>query len=591
MPTIAVDKEDLYDRLGRSYTTEEFDELCFEFGIELDEDTTDEAEATGTRPQLKIEIPANRYDMLCVEGISRALNVFLERAKAPKYKLVTPERMVKVYVDPKTEQVRPYIAGAILRGVKFTPRRYESFIALQDKLHSNICRNRSLAAIGTHDMAKFKGDIYYKAVEPKDIYFKPLNQAKAMDGVELVEFYEKDKNIGKFLHLITFSPVYPLFTDEEGKVLSLPPIINSDLTKITLDTTDVFIDLSSTDKTKLEIVVNQIVAMFAEYAAEPFTIEPVEIISEHNGQSRICPSIASREATAEVDYINSCLGLKLSPAEIAHLLQRMCLEAEPSSSDANILNVRVPITRPDILHQCDIMEDAGIAYGFNNLQKTFPADSYTIAEALPVNKVSDIFRRETAMATWSEVMPLALCSHDENFAFLNRKDDGQTAVVLANPKTQEYQVVRTSLLPGILKTIKENRDHSLPVKVFEVSDVALKDTSLERQSYNQRRFAAVYAGKTSGFEIVQGLLDRLMKMLRVPWFEDSSKKGRGYWISELTNDGTYFPGRGATVYLRKSEDSEPIVIGTLGVLHPDVLANFEIPYVASSIELNVEVFL
>ena len=76
MPTIPVDKEDLFKLLGRSYTTEEFDELCFQFGIELDEDTTEDVKGTDERPQLKIEVPANRYDMLCIEGIAQALNEF-----------------------------------------------------------------------------------------------------------------------------------------------------------------------------------------------------------------------------------------------------------------------------------------------------------------------------------------------------------------------------------------------------------------------------------------------------------------------------------------------------------------------------------
>lgn len=67
MPTIPCDKADLYELLGREYTTEEFDELCFDFGLELDEDTTNDC-AEGERPQLKIEIPANRYDMLCIEA-------------------------------------------------------------------------------------------------------------------------------------------------------------------------------------------------------------------------------------------------------------------------------------------------------------------------------------------------------------------------------------------------------------------------------------------------------------------------------------------------------------------------------------------
>ncbi|KAF4535955.1 Phenylalanyl-tRNA beta subunit protein [Lasiodiplodia theobromae] len=65
MPTISVDKAELFKALGKEYTTEEFDELCFEFGIELDEDTTNSkrpiVDGVEEPPQLKIEIPANRH--------------------------------------------------------------------------------------------------------------------------------------------------------------------------------------------------------------------------------------------------------------------------------------------------------------------------------------------------------------------------------------------------------------------------------------------------------------------------------------------------------------------------------------------------
>ena len=118
------------------------------------------------------------------------------------------------------------------------------------------------------------------------------------------------------------------------------------------------------------------------------------------------------------------------------------------------------------------------------------------------------------MAGWTEVLPLILCSHDENFGWLNRKDDGNTAVKLANPKTMEFQVVRTSLLPGLLKTIRENKTHTVPMKIFEVSDVAFKDLSLERKSRNERHFSAAWYGRSSGFEVVHGLLDRVMAMLK-----------------------------------------------------------------------------
>ncbi|KAK9448247.1 uncharacterized protein V1518DRAFT_418445 [Limtongia smithiae] len=596
MPTIAVDKDDLYEALGRKYTTEEFDELCFEFGIELDEDTSQSelpiVNGVQERAQLKIEIPANRYDMLCFEGIARALNIFLGREKLPNYRLVAPENPIQMIVKPETLKIRQYISCAILRNIKFTPRRYESFIGLQDKLHSNLCRNRTLVSMGTHDLDTIEAPFTYEALPPEEIVFVPLNQTKTLNGKELMEFYDNDKHLGRFLHIIRDAPVYPVVFDAQRRVCSLPPIINSERSKITLDTTNVLIEVTATDKTKVEIVVNQLVAMFSEYCAEPFTIEPVEIVSPHNGESRTTPDITPRDTTAEVSYINGCCGFEQTAEQLVALLSRMSLSAAVSKIDANILDVSVPCTRPDILHQCDIMEDAGIAYGFNNLQRTFPGKSGTIGDPFVLNKVSDIVRREIAMAGWTEVLPLILCSHDENFKFLRRVDDGMTAVKLANPKTLEYQVVRTTLLAGILKTIRENRDHSLPMKVFEVSDVAFKDESLESKSFNERHWAAVFVGKTSGFEIVHGLLDRVMKMLRVTPIMESSTGVPGYFIKQADDD-TFFPGRAASVYYRTKQNPDVTVkLGAFGILHPEVLEHFEIPgVVASALEINIQYFV
>lgn len=221
----------------------------------------------------------------------------------------------------------------------------------------------------------------------------------------------------------------------------------------------------------------------------------------------------------------------------------MSYSANPSSASSDLIDIHIPPTRADVLHQCDIMEDVAIAYGFNRLPRSFPSKSGTVAQPLMINKLSDIVRLEAAMAGWSEVMPLVLCSHDENFAHLNRVDDGNTAVKLANPKTAEYQVVRTTLLPGLLKTIRENKHHSVPIKIFEVGDVAFKDLALERKSRNERHFAAAWYGKSSGFEVVHGLMDRVMLMLKSAFLTgEEGLQGQGaidsaYWIDEV--DGMY----------------------------------------------------
>lgn len=125
------------------------------------------------------------------------------------------------------------------------------------------------------------------------------------------------------------------------------------------------------------------------------------------------------------------------------------------------------------------------------------------------------------------------CSHEENFEFLNHEDDGATAVKIANPKSLEFQVVRTSLIPGLLKTVRENRSHPLPIKIFETSDIVFKDLSRERQARNVRHAAAVWCNKSAGFEVVHGMLDRAMKMLEVPKIgSEHFKAETGYYIEE-----------------------------------------------------------
>ncbi|KAF2455943.1 phenylalanyl-tRNA synthetase beta chain [Lineolata rhizophorae] len=598
MPTISVDKAELFNALGREFTTEEFDELCFEFGIELDEDTTDSkhpiVDGVEEPPQLKIEIPANRYDMLCFEGIAMNLNVFLSRNTLPNFRVVAPANgeLESITVKPETTQIRPLISGAILRNIKLNKTRYDSLIALQDKLHQNLARQRTLVAIGTHDLDTLKGPFTYEALPPEQIEFVPLNQEKKMNAKEMMEFYEKDRNLGRYLHIIRDSPVYPVIYDSNRVVCSMPPIINGNHSKITVDTKNIFIEITATDATKVEIVNHILVAMFSQYCDEPFTVEPVKIVSPHNHQSREVPDMTPREMQAEISYLNDVCGLKLSPEDICKLLTRMCYYAAPSKADANTLDIAVPVTRADVLHQADVMEDVAIAYGFNRLPRYYPSKTAAVAAPLPINKLADIVRAEGAMAGWSEVMPLILCSHDENFAWLNRADDGATAVKLANPKTAEYQVVRTSLLPGLLKTIRENKSHSVPIKVFEVSDVVFKDLRLERKARNERHFAAAWYAKTSGFEVVHGLLDRVMLMLKSAFItrEDGieNEKIEGYWIEEL-NDPTYFGGHAASINLKLGGKHH--VIGSFGILHPTVLKRYELPYPVSALEINLEVFL
>ena len=603
MPTVSVDKELLFRGLGSHYTAEEFDELCFQFGIELDEDTTEQVAGTDERPALKIDIPANRYDLLCFEGILRALRIFLGKMNPPVYHLTQPAQMITMHVADDTRRIRPYFAGAVLRNVRFTPESYASFIDLQDKLHQNLARRRTLVSMGTHDLDTIEAPFSYEALPPKQIRFAPLNRTEEYDAEQLMQLYEGDRHLGRYLHIIRDSPVYPVIYDQQRRVMSMPPIINSNHSKITLETRNVFLDVTALDQTKLVIVTNILVAMFSEYCAEPFTVEPVRVVYP-DGKEVVTPNLQPRRTSVRVSYVNRCTGLDLRSAEVVTLLERMGHIAAPITAD--LVQVDVPVTRPDVLHECDLMEDVAVAHGFDNLPRSFPATS-TVAAPLPINKLSDIVRRECAFAGWVETLPLILCSHDENFAWMRRADDGSTAIKLENPKTAEYQVVRTSLIPGLLKTVRENKKHALPMRVFEVSDVAFKDANeRQRMARNERHLAAVYCNKTASFEVVHGLLDKMMLMLGIPRVS-RTQDTPGYYIEEA-QDPSFFPGRAASVFLRRTSPKggaletlkhtfesalgvADVRLGTLGVLHPEVIGHFEIPYPCSSLELNLEPLL
>lgn len=299
----------------------------------------------------KIDIPANRYDMLCLEGIARALNIFSGRLSAPEYRTadVAGQKLQRMVVKPETALVRPFVVCATLRGVRFDATRYNSFIDLQDKLHQNLCRQRTLVAIGTHDLATVQGPFTYEALPPEDIRFVPLKQTREFHARELLEFYAaNDQKLKRFVPIIKDSVVYPVILDANRTVLSLPPVINGAHSAISLDTRDVFIECTATDLTKARIVLNTVCAMFAEYCEVPFVVEPVEVIDAF-GERQVYPDLSARSMEVSVDYVNSCTGLALTAAEMAPLLEKMQLQASPSPDGSGLL-VEVPITRSDVLH-------------------------------------------------------------------------------------------------------------------------------------------------------------------------------------------------------------------------------------------------
>lgn len=286
------------------------------------------------------------------------------------------------------------------------------------------------------------------------------------------------------------------------------------------------------------------------------------------------------------DYINKSVGISESAEDIAEILERMCLFAKPTEGGKSI-DVEVPAIRADILHACDIMEDVAIAYGYDRiLAEAKPPATLSIATQQPLEKMKHLLRTEMALAGYTEMLTFSLCSRDEAFGFCRRPDDGKMGVTIANPQTKEFQVCRPSLLPGTLKTLNHSRSQPLPIKLFECTDVVLKDPSHRLGCRNERHLCAVcvpsVSSESSGFESIHGLFEYVMQMLGE--HPRSDTRPGGFYIEECSDDGAFYPGRQAACFAKGSR------IGSFGILHPLCLKSFELPFPCSYLEINVELW-
>jgi phenylalanyl-tRNA synthetase beta chain len=674
MPTLAVSKTFLFNLLGRAACTqEEFDNLCFEFGVELDEVTSereifrrehaallkDPAQKKQIEAQMaqisadelyKIDTPANRYDLLSAEGMAIALRVFTGTLPVPRYRVLPPT--LTMTVKKTTRNIRDFVICAVLRNITFTDESYNSFIDFQEKLHGGLARKRTLCSVGTHDLDKVKGPNFtYECVAKADIKFSPLNQkGRVLDcaGDGLQKFYNPvtERHISKYVPLIAHLDKYPIVFDADRTIMSLPPIINSDASRIEKSTTNVFIECTAPEYHKASSLVNQMVTAFSYYCQEQFTIEAVNVKYEDptalietkrmlhtaaidaakfrgddvevarlekqgqtaaNTDTDVTPNLETRVMNIDVPTMNSRVGINVDAKRCAELLGKMMLHS--TAVDEKTVQVQIPANRSDILHPCDLVEDCAIAYGYDNITyQEVPTRS--AGTQTPMNKLAHLLRLEVAAAGYTEMLTFSLCSRDEAFKFLRREDRG-TAVVIANPQTVEFQVCRPSLLPGTLKTFQHNKSQALPLKLFEVSEVVVKDAATRTGARNERHFAALHAQpESSSFEDIQGLCEYVLRKIGVEQrtFDrtdaDMIKDGHSAWYSFRPFDDekdAYFPGRAMEVLLTtvadaKSGRTATERVGALGVLHPKVLrsklldptSTIDMPVPCSYTELSLE---
>ena len=256
--------------------------------------------------------------------------------------------------------------------------------------------------------------------------------------------------------------------------------------------------------------------------------------------------------------------------------KKMGLKLLDSSDKAAKVKYEVSCIRPDIMHGCDIAEEIGIGYGFNNIPAQYPK-SNTVGSFIPINKFTDLVRHELAQAGYIECLTCALLSNKENYSFMREDVNFEECIQLSNPKTLEYEQVRTSLIPCLLKVLHSNQKEKIPQKIFEISDTAKIDNTTDTGAKNTRKVCLMLLNTKASFEIIHGALCLIMSKI-------GAQLGKDFSLKEMKNgsDKKFFDGRGAEVLLKGQR------VGSIGVLHPEVLEHFQLKNPVSTVELDFE---
>lgn len=543
---VEVRISDLLGLIGKDLSMEALEENLFLIKCEIDRVVDGVA---------TIEVNPDRVDMLSTEGIARALKGFLE-IKPGASKLPVKPSTWQAIVDKSVAKVRPYLACGIVRGLTLNDDLIAEFMQLQERLTGTFGRNRKRTSIGLYVLDLITPPIHYRTAPPEAIRFIPLEFHEELNAKQILRNHPKGQEFGA---IIASFPRYPVLVDAKNKVLSLPPVINSnDLGRLLVTTKDVFVEVTGTHKQTTLQSLNIIIAALAERGG---SIEAVEVI--YPTHSERLPDLSLSQREVSLDRINSIIGYDFGGPAVVRALRRMRMDAK---ADRKRVQVGIPPYRVDILHDVDIVEDVAIGYGYNRIEPKLP-QTMTVGQELPMTTMLRTFRDLMVGLGYQEVVNYVLTNSHILFEQMNRPP--KRIVEIANPKSMEYHLVRNSLLPGLLNFLGENTAQELPHRIFELGTVVTVDPKAETCTHSVPHLAATIVNSHVDITVMKAELFTLLANLGL--------KGT---IRKATNV-SFIKGRAGNLLVDRKR------LGILGEIHPAVLQNFEIEAPCVAFEFQI----
>lgn len=491
-----------------------------------------------------VEFFPDRPDLYSTEGVARAMRGFLGIEEGLPVYTVRPSG-ITLSIDPGLADIRPHLGAAIIRDVEFDEEAIESLMGLQEALHWAVGRGRGKVAIGVHDLDAVTPPFHYMA-SPRDRSFIPLDFDQEMTLDEILTDHPKGQ---EYSHLVKEFPRFPLIVDANDQVLSFPPIINGELTRVTTATKSILLDCTGTERGAVMTAVNIICTALAEAGA---TIESVIIDREE------MPTLAPAERSISVEECATLLGIPLSPADMARLLEKMRFGAEVDGDSK--VRVLIPCYRADILHDWDVFEDVAIAYGIENFDKVLPTTS-TVAEEHPIMKITGAARSVMIGLGYLETIPFTL-TNDRVLYKNMRKDPKLETLRLLHPISEEQTIVRTDLLALLMEMLQANKHRELPQRLFAIGDVV-------EDCITYQKVAAVSTHTSASFSEAYAAADVFCRELTIP-----------YEVTESA-DRAFIDGRRGDIIAGSR------VIGVFGEIHPEVLEAFDLEHPVAAFALDL----
>ena len=571
MPTIDIEYDELEQLIGKETTrrlfgnpqnidTEKLDDILSLVKGEVK--TYNKEEGT-----LSIEMKdTNRADLWSAEGLARGLRCYLGLEKGPK-QYTAGKPAIEVNVNAKLYNIRPFICCSIITDIHLTDLIIRGLMHLQDKLDQTFGRSRQKTSIGIYNFDLIKPPIEYTAVKPEEVSFVPLGFTEKMGLDEILEKHPKGIEYG---HIVKKNPLYPMLFDSEGKVLSFPPIINSnDLGKITEESRNLLVEVTGTSHKTVLNTLNLVTAALIDHGGKAYSATiryPQE--SEYPGKEVITPDFNGRCVFLSVEYTNKLLGLKLSPHHISELLLTAGLGIE--KTQANSVEVLVPCYRVDVMHQVDLIEDVAIAYGYNNIEPLW-RELATTGRAKPDQRLINIARELMVGLGYQEILTYMLTDQENLFDKMNTQKTKN--VELANPKVVTMTCLRNWLLPSLMEFLSNNQSVEFPQKIFELGKVTQIDDAKETKTRDEEWLCAATVHANSSFSEIKSALDAFMSNFGVEW-----------QIKETTHP-SFIEGRVGRVIVAGSE------VGVVGEVNPLVLEAWKLENPAAAFEVNFQKIL